>query len=156
MSAVDVASIEQSTIGALGTLGPFTTATPTLATARSGFVTVAAGDQVHALGGAPMGNERAIINSDGTINSFGATGTLGAVHTGAGAAVVGDRVLIGGGTSLGLETAPLQTTGALGSFTAATSLNVARPVLRIHCTALSCFFLGGNDFSPRVERSPIQ
>jgi hypothetical protein len=131
----DVTSIERAEITGPGTLGPFSTVSPHLQTARRGFAIVANGQSLFVAGGvrgtqqatlALDGLERADYDADGELHDLmSASGLLEAREAPSSVVVGGAWTVVGGakpGSSLAtLEAAPFSADGTLGSFSLSSS-----------------------------------
>ncbi|HEY1814520.1 MAG TPA: hypothetical protein VGG74_19340 [Kofleriaceae bacterium] len=142
--SVPLDSIEQATIAADGTLGPFTTSTVTLTTGRAELTTAVIGNYIYAIGGGTAGTpnpldglgsvERAPIAVDGTLGTFSVVSgvSLSSPRFGHVSAVVGDWLYVAGGTPGGssylsqIERAPIAADGTLGAFVVAGALSIDR------------------------------
>lgn len=151
-------TIDQAAIGPDGTLGPFSlVAGRTLAAPRAGFSCAVIKNYLYVVGGTngsgPRATvERALINGDGTLDTFGAGGTLTTGRQTPGVAVIGDYLyVIGGYTTSGTYTTSVERSfiDASGNLTGGFS-NVAGVTLNTgrfsHATAVVgsyIYVLGG-------------
>jgi hypothetical protein len=129
-SSGPLSSIERAPINADGTIGSFSVAAEaTLATARSGHMSLVVGNSLYLLGGtgstgALSSVERATINADGSLDSFTLLPevSLAVARTGATSAIVGNSIYVIGGTQndgrklSSIERATIQLDGSLGPF----------------------------------------
>lgn len=166
-------SVEQATIGADGTLGPFTLLPDvTLTTARQGHTSAVIGNYLYVLGGSGASTlnsiERAIIHADGTLGSFTVVQgtTLSTGRHGHTTAVVGNYVYVLGGTGNNgplrdVERATINDDGSLTSFEITSSAFLTVPRTGHTATVLGnhlyVFFgdVGGNLTQNSVERAPL-
>ncbi|HEX4462039.1 MAG TPA: hypothetical protein VIA18_28875, partial [Polyangia bacterium] len=135
-------SVEQTTIGADGSLSGFVTVPGVvLVTPRNGHTSVVVGDALYVLGGSDATGtaidsvERATINADGSLSTFAtvAGGALASARDGHSSAVIGDSLFVAGGLDTGgnlvtaLERATINTDGSLSSFATVASVDLATP-----------------------------
>jgi hypothetical protein len=165
-------TIERALVNADGTLGAFNAvAGQSLAAARWLPSSVALPESVYLLGGfnerALNTVERAVVNADGTLGSFGlVTGvTLGTARFHHASAVVGNAVYVfGGATAMGVATdtverALIRGDGTLGPFTPAGRLAAARYGASALVLGNDVYLVGGaaraGSYLNTVERAPI-
>lgn len=166
-----LSSVEQATIHADGSLGPFAPVSGVnLVTARNNHTSVVLGTHLYVLGGigAPgaLGSvEQATINPDGSLGAFATVpgAALAAVSSGHTSAVIGNYLyLFGGLNSTGLngtERAAINANGSLNSFaTVPVNLAAARAYHTSAVIGRYLYLIGGsgaNGFEYSTERATI-
>jgi len=157
-------TVQRAPIATDGTLGAFMTA-GTLTQIRSYATAAVFGNFVSVLGGHNNAHaamslvERALANSDGTLNPFSTSGAgltqLSLAMDSSNAVTVGNFLYLTAGSTAALQRAPLNPDGTTGSFSAAGSATTGRYYGANVVLGNYLYLIGGNDLAS-VERATLQ